>query len=423
MQSTDQLRRALASALGPDAVWSDDHALDTHRIDGLAPCLVVTPSDPDQVAAILRLCGEAQAAVYPWGGGTALALGNPPRRAGVIVRLDRLNRILDHDAANLTVSAQCGIGVNALQSALAEQNQFVPLDVPYPQLATVGGAVAANLNGPRRSRYGGVRDLVIGMKVALASGAQIKAGGKVVKNVAGYDMCKLFVGSLGTLGIITEVTLRVVPLAERAATFTVSGDLTPLEEFHQRMLRSPLLPAATCLTRGAAAKDWRIAVWCEGFDESVERQLGDLEANARHSGLSPEVLTAGKHDELWAGMRDFPLQADRLIYRVTIARAAVFEFVKMAAAWDRTDILADAAIGTIWLARAAQGGERGYFARLAAAAREHRGHAILFAAAHAWKAGINVWGASAPTLPLMRAIKRQFDPDSLLNPGRFVGDL
>jgi glycolate oxidase FAD binding subunit len=212
-----------------------------------------------------------------------------------------------------------------------------------------------------------------------------------------------------------------VPLAERAATFTVSGDLTVLEEFHRQILRSPLLPAASYLIRGAARDHWRIAVWCEGFDESVERQLRTLEDGARRSALNSEVLTAGKHDELWAGLRDFPLQADRLIYRATVPRAAVFDFVKKG--WDGTEILADAAIGTIWLARTAQSGERGHFARLAAAAREHRGHAILFAAPPAWKAGINVWGESAPTLSLMRAIKHQFDPDTLLNPGRFVGGL
>src|SRR5205814_10527279 len=112
--------------------------------------------------------------------------------------------VLDHDDANLTVTVESGISWAALQSLLPEEGQFVPFDPPFPERSTIGGIVAATLNGPRRSCYGSVRDLVIGMKVALISGEQIKAGGKVVKNVAGYDRCKLFVGALGTLGVITE---------------------------------------------------------------------------------------------------------------------------------------------------------------------------------------------------------------------------
>ncbi len=413
----------LLSALGPDAVTADRDSLDAHRIDGITPRLVVTPESTGQVGATLRLCSEAQATVIPWGGGTALALGNPPRRADVVIKLNRLNRVIEHDSANLTVSAQCGMTLNALQSAIAAQKQFVPIDAPLPGQASIGGIVAANLNGPRRGCYGSVRDLVIGMKVILASGEPIKAGGKVVKNVAGYDMCKLFAGSLGTLGIITEVTLRVAPMAEHAATLIGAGDLMQLENFHEELRRSALTPAAVFLLRDGAPKNRRIAVWCEGFDESVKRQLGELNAMATRGGINGEILTAERHNEFWNRLRDFPLQTNPLIYRVTLPRATVFDFIKMVQNWPSTASVSDVMMGTVWLACAANKSGLERFSELTAMARERHGHAILFAAPSALKTGINVWGASAPTLSLMREIKQQFDPKALLNPGRFFGGL
>jgi glycolate oxidase FAD binding subunit len=182
-------------------------------------------------------------------------------------------------------------------------------------------------------------------------------------------------------------------------------------------------PAAVFLVRDGAQEKWRIGVWCEGFDESVARQLGELDKMATRSGINREFLTAEKHNEFWNPLRDFPLQTNRLIYRVTVPRAAVFDLVKTVAGWHSTAIVSDTATGTVWLACAAQKSERERFSQLMAMARERRGHAIVFAAPADLKIGINVWGASASTFSLMREIKHQFDPNALLNPGRFVGNL
>ncbi len=293
--TVDQLMQRLQSALGSDAVSADTDSLNSHRIDGVTPHLVTTPASAEQVGAVLSACSEAGATVIPWGGGTAMALGNPPRSADVVIKLEKLNRVIEHDSANLTVTAQCGMTLNALQSTLATQKQFVPIDAPFPARATLGGIVAANLNGPRRGFYGSVRDLVIGMKVALASGESIKAGGKVVKNVAGYDMCKLFVGSLGTLGIITEATFRVAPAAESAATFIGRGTLAQAQRFIAELSLSRLLPAAVFLLSEKAQKDCRVAVWCDGFAETVERHLREFQAMAGRIGATPEVARAENH--------------------------------------------------------------------------------------------------------------------------------
>jgi len=245
--TTERLAQRLESELGAKLVSRESGVLAAHAVDGKTPALVCSPAAPEQVTTVLLICAEAKAAVSPWGGGTMISIGNVPRETCVAMVLTGMNRVIEHDHANLTVTAQSGITLAALRETLSRRQQFLPFDAPRPAQTTIGGTVAVNINGPRRGYYGGIRDLVIGMKVALITGAQIKAGGKVVKNVAGYDMCKLFTGSLGTLGVITEVTVRVAPIAETTATITASGSFDEVVEFVGRLSQSPLLPAAVVL--------------------------------------------------------------------------------------------------------------------------------------------------------------------------------
>jgi glycolate oxidase FAD binding subunit len=423
ISTVEQLAQRLRQTLGSDAVSADPDVLALHRVDGIKPHLVATPASATQVAAGVRLCSEARATVIPWGGGSAMALGNPPRQGGVVLKTVGLDRVIEHDAANLTVTAQSGITMNALQSALAAQKQFVPIDPPFSARATLGGTVAANLNGARRGFYGSVRDLVIGMKVVLASGEAIKAGGKVVKNVAGYDMCKLFTGSLGTLGIITEVTVRIVPMAESAATFIGRGTAAHAKRFIEELSHSRLLPAAVFLVREKAPKDWRIGAWCEGFTETVERHLREFQATAGRLGMTRDVARDENHVQFWNAVSNLPLKSDHVVYRVTLPRAAIFDFLERIEDWNSTEIAGDASMGTIWLVFPANKATLARFSEIERMAREWRGHAVVFSAPAALKAAVDVWGTSPPTLSLMREIKSRFDPHELLNPGRFVGGL
>ncbi|MGE5216325.1 MAG: FAD-binding oxidoreductase [Chloroflexota bacterium] len=424
MPSTvDQLKQRLDSALAAGAVVCDTEALRNYRVDGKEPALVVKPQSAAEIAAALRLCSEAEAAVIPWGSGTAMAIGNPPRRADIVVDLSHFNRVIEHDAANLTVTVQSGATLTAVQGALEGHRQFVPFEPPFADRATVGGAVAANLNGPRRTSYGSVRDLIIGMKATLANGEEIKAGGKVVKNVAGYDLCKLFVGSLGTLGIVTEVTVRLAPIPERTATLIVAGDLDQVERCVAELLCSALLPAAVYLSNDGNSENWRVAVRCEGFEATVARLLRDSAALAARFGLSEDILRDEKQSALWQRLCDLPLQPEHLIYRITLPRAAVFDFLRHARHWPVVEIAADAAMGTVWVVCSATPSVLGLFSRLIDLACAQRGHAVIFAAPGAFKSAISVWGPSPSTIFLMREIKRQFDPKGLLNPGRFVGGL
>jgi glycolate dehydrogenase FAD-binding subunit len=429
--SKDQLAQRLASELGSDAVSGELPALAEHAVDGIEPALLCLPEAPSQIAAALRICSEADAAVTPWGHGSAMVIGNRPRRIDVIIALHRLNRLLEHDHANLTATVEAGMPVTALQESLAGHNQFLAVDPPFPGTATIAGVVAANLNGTRRMFYGSVRDLVIGVKVVLASGEQIKGGGKVVKNVAGYDMCKLFVGSLGTLGIITEVTLRMAPIPETAATLVVFGALGDVRSLVEQLSRSALIPArvvflnheASNLTR-LSREEWAVAVSAEGFEETVARHLSDVGGIAAKLNLGTQVLRDDAHNRFWDEIRDLPLRTNALVYRFGAPQASVAELASAVQADHSAEfspqIVADALAGTMWVASAAKGSDAERFSKFTTLARQHSGHIVMLAAPPILKQNVDVWGTPPDALSIMREIKRQFDPNNLLNPGRFV---
>jgi glycolate oxidase FAD binding subunit len=432
--SSDALGVKLERELGAASVQGDAGVLGGHAVDGKSPALVCFPSAAEQVRAILRLCGEVQAAVTPWGGGTAMRQGNIPSRVDVVVVLERLAEVVEHDDANLTATAQAGMKVAALQEIVGRRRQHLAVDPPHPARATLGGIVAANSNGPRRMLHGGLRDLVIGMKMVVATGEQIKAGGKVVKNVAGYDLCKLFVGSLGTLGIVTEVTFRMAPLPESAASFLASGPLARCVVAVERILSSPLLPAAVTMLSSRAAKRIGcdsempvVAIGVEGFEESVARHFSEMEAIARQADLVFEPLRDEPHRRLWERIANFSADETGILYRITVPVGAVAEILATVERWSNGEhparYVADAGSGTVWLALDAKPGDIEGFVRLAALAREHGGHAAIAAAPAALKAGIDVWGEAPASMNLMREIKRRFDPNGILNPGRFLGGM
>jgi len=423
--SRPQLVSRFRDVFEADLLRAEPEALAAHSIAGKPPALVCSPETAEQVSTALLICAAAQAAVVPWGGGTAMAVGNPPRDVDVIISTKRLNRIIEHDHANLTVTAQSGAVVSALQSALAAHEQFLPFDPPFLDRSTIGGVIAANLNGPRRGSLGSVRDLVIGVKAVLSSGEQIKAGGKVVKNVAGYDMCKLFTGSLGTLGLIIEATLRVAPLAEESATAVARGNATELLELAQKLDQAKLLPSAVFLTKGAVEPNWLLAARFEGFGPSVARQVSAFDSLAQRTRLEIEIRGARSDREFWRALADLPLQANRLIYRMTVPPAsiklALNEVEKLFP--NLLALSADVKIGTLWIVLPANGGGSSHFEKVLSLAQGHQGHAILFAAPAEEKIGIDVWGPSPPTIGLMREIKSRFDPREILNPGRLIGGI
>jgi glycolate oxidase FAD binding subunit len=207
------LLRSLADVVGEaHCLGGADRA--PYVVDGRTPCGVVFPGSAEEVARVVRVAATAGVPVVPWGGGTQMHRGAPPADGAVVLGLRRLDRVLEHEPADLTATAEAGITVDLLQAALGARGQWLPLDPPAPAETTLGGVLAANLSGPRRHGYGTARDHVIGIRVVTADGQLVRAGGKVVKNVAGYDLAKLYIGSRGTLGIVVDATLKLRPCPE-----------------------------------------------------------------------------------------------------------------------------------------------------------------------------------------------------------------
>ncbi len=406
-------------------------------IDGVVPRVVVRPADAEQIGAVLRVCGESGAVVVPWGGGTAIEVGNPPRAADIILLTDRLSRIIDHDHSNLTVTVQAGIALGDLDRAMAAHRQFLPLEPPRAEVATAGGAVAVNLSGPRRMLYGSARDLLIGMQAVQAQGSIIKGGGKTVKNVAGYDMCKLFVGSLGTLGVLTEVTLKVAPQPEASRTIAVWGpDLAAATALAGQVLASALLPAAVSIVnRAAAASLGRNAagllVRAQGIEAAVARHERDISdwavkaQSAARAGLDLEMFSGDAEGSLWRAVRDFGWDGERAAVRISVPTGevpAVLEQLQSVLPAS-AGVAAHAGAGTIWIGAEAPVLTPAMLRALRDLAVGRSGHLLLARGPSSLKATGDVWTPQPQALPVMRALKQAFDPKNILNPGRFIAGL
>src|SRR5512132_2913458 len=242
------------------------------EVDGVAARFVARPRSVSEASQVLRAAAADGLAVTFAGGGSKQGLGNPPERADLVVSTERLDQVLEHAAGDLVVRAQAGVRLADLQAALAPAGQWLALDPPEPG-ATAGGVVAANASGPRRLRYGTVRDLIIGITVVLADGTVAHAGGKVVKNVAGYDLAKRFCGSLGTLGLIAEATFRLHPRPAAAAVVTLEVErFEQVGEATRRLLRSTLVPSAIELAWPDPDRSRLLTVLFEGIRPGVEAQ-------------------------------------------------------------------------------------------------------------------------------------------------------
>ena len=248
-----ELAKTLEGIVGGEHVRVGEGAR-AYAVDGVFPAAVVFPGSVDEVSAVLAACSQAGAAVVPWGGGVHMGLGSLPRKVDVVLALGRMNQVLDHEPGDMTSTVQAGMALNHFQSHLGRHGQFLSLDPPGGSRATIGGILAANASGPRRLRYGAARDLLIGLRVVHADGTVTKGGAKVVKNVTGYDMNKLYVGSLGTLGVIVEATFRLYPIPPAERTWVASFP-TALKagEAIAGILESPIVPSAVELLNDTAA--------------------------------------------------------------------------------------------------------------------------------------------------------------------------
>jgi glycolate oxidase FAD binding subunit len=399
-------------------------------IDGVPAELVAEPASPAEASRVLAAACRAGKKVVVVGGGSKLGLGNPPERADLIVSTRRLDRVLEHAAGDLVVRVEAGARLADLQAALAPAGQWLALDPPEPG-ATVGGVVAANASGPRRLRYGTVRDLIIGITVVLADGTVARAGGRVVKNVAGYDLSKLFCGSLGTLGLIAEATFRLHPRPAAAAVVALVVErIEQAGEAVRRLLRSTLVPSAIELTWSFPSG--LLTVVIEGIEPGVEAQAATATELLGEVG-EVEVLGPGGTEAALSRLGAQPWDKAEVGLKVAVPPSELpGAIADLARGWlGHGPLAAHAATGVIKVGL--EGPDLGNteqveaFARFVAKARAalaaRQGTLVIAEAPPALKRAVDVWGPPGDAIELMRRVKRQFDPDRQMSPGRFVGGI
>ncbi len=441
----DALLQKLRTTVGAANVLTGVE-LSPYVVEGRTPEAAVFPGSIEEVAAVMALASEVGTPVTPWGGGTAASVGVPAGRTGLVIGLRRLARLLDHEPGDLTATVEAGMTVRAFQTALGSRGQWLSLDPADAERATVGGVLATNAGGPRRHLYGTARDVLIGVTVVTADGSIVKGGGKVVKNVAGYDLPKLFIGSYGTLGVIVEATVKLRPLPEQEELVSVRFDrLKDAGSAVKAVAASDLIPNAVELLDGAGASGAGLAagsptpggVLVVGFDgvrEQVDWQRAELaRLTGPLGGRDPRLLDAAAWTRLPTAARA-AFSTTAAVMTLAVLPSQVAEIMEQGAGIARGRGLQSA-----WAAHAGVGVVRGALASepapkdpaaLAAVLAEWRemaraggGYANLEWAPLAIKSQIPVWDDPGAAGRIMERIKAQLDPRNILNPGRFVAGI
>jgi len=406
-------------------------------VAGVMPSYVASPASVAEASAVMRAAAGLGLAVLPRGTGTRLAWGAPPRRCDLVVDTLRLDRVLEHEAGDLVARVQAGVTIEKLAGVLGLAGQQLALDLPAAPggagRGTVGGVLATGVAGPRRLRYGTPRDLGIGITVVLADGTVAHSGGKVVKNVAGYDLGKLFAGSYGTLGLIVELAFRLHPVPAAAAFVTREcHDAAAAQELVAAAAGSPLAPAAAEIDRPARGAPLRVAVLVEGDTDGVAERAALL-----RSLLGGGASVSDRPPSWWG--RSGLAAADATLIRIAFwagELAAVLDAADAAASAAGLDpVVGGSAAAGVLYAAVPPGAAPAAVAELVAGLRAagplaaagedgppSRGSAVVLHAPAAVRDALDVWGP-VPSAGLMRAVKDQFDPGYRMAPGRFAGGI
>jgi glycolate oxidase FAD binding subunit len=426
--------------------------LAARRVDGLQPAIVVRPETVEQICEILRVAATEQLAVIPSGGASKLGIGNPPDRYDVALDLSRMNRVLAYDPQDLTLGVEPGVRIEDLLQILGEKRQFLPIHVPFSGQATIGGTVAANSSSLLRHGYGGLRDFCLGMEFVTGQGAASKAGGRVVKNVTGYDLHKALIGSLGTLAVITRINFRTYPLPEaRGTTVATFADAESAFGFCRDLAQSVLTPqvlevadpgAAHFMFPGSSDRtSWRVILTAAGSPAIVARHADEASRMAGSAKATSVASTSEAEQlELLARVQEFPSMVLRAapaaaIFRISLVPTLMPLLAKRLSELANTRQLNFAALtrasGILYAAFASESDGAEKTSSMAAAGGEVFGicheygrdcSAMLEWAPVEMKRALgDVWGPPRPDFALMKRVKNVFDPQGILSPGRFAG--
>jgi glycolate oxidase FAD binding subunit len=446
----------MAEIVGDSHVTSEPAQIALYQIDGKSPSAIVRPGSSEEIVEIVKFAAREKLAIVPTGARTKLGIGMPPRQYDLALDMTRTDRIVAYDPGDLTLSVEPGISLHKIASALAEHRQFLPLAVSFADRATAGGTIASGVDSPLRQIYGTARDFVLGMEFVTGDGIAAKSGGRVVKNVTGYDIHKMMIGALGTLGVITRINFRTFPLPRtvRTCVATFRGPAGAFELRHAIAI-SVLRPQSVeilAATGGATAElgrraaisfednRWSAVVSFAGDDPVLDRDRRELEVLAR--GADDGAL------ESFTELRAEPAQnVNRHIAGlpgVILERSPAAAIFKISAL--PTDLAGLAAgiqsigipwlvmmrgLGTTYLALLPPDHSAGSLRLLkqecarifSLSGKAPWGRSILPWCPPELKSEINIWGAPSGDFPLMQKLKNVFDPGGILSPGRFIGGL
>ena len=436
----------LKSIVGDTGILSEEQAA-AYTFDGHIPKAVVIPGSVQEMQDVLQISTKQGLSVMPAGAGTKLGIGNLPDKVDVLLATTRLNSVVEYEPADLTVTVEAGIQLKDLQTELAKHRQYLAMNPPYADRCTIGGIVATNASGSLRLRHGTARNQVLGLRVVRADGTVVKSGGKVVKNVAGYDLNKLYIGAFGTLGIITEVTLKLSPIPVRQAILTADfqniqeavdtglGIVTSqtLPMFVNLFINSGLTHAE--IETSASANRTELVVGFGGDPETVSWQLTQCQGIMEQNGAVGVTIIEGESQQgLQAAVQEFPADnrnTDMVVAKLNLKRTDISKIASQIADTDwARDVQMMALLGSGVLYLTIPIGSdtdvqslAEILSKLRQSVIQVQGNLIIEAAPPELKQHIDVWGSVEGTLGLMKQIKAKFDPKGLLNPGRFVSSI
>ena len=397
--------------------------------DALPLSETIAPPEQAGVAESVRAAFEAGSTVYPIGGGTSLDYGSVAKRPGIGLSLTGLNRVVDYPARDMTITVEAGVTLKQLADTLATERQWLPIDPPQSEQATIGGVVACAASGPRRFGYGTMRDYVIGISAVDGRGIAFKGGGRVVKNVAGYDFCKLLTGSHGTIGVITQLTLKIRPLPQRSVLVTCDvPDLALVDGLLAALVTSNVTPTAIEYVTGPAWDSMgRLIVGLEGTEPEIDWMVRTLPEEWRTLGMTAsQTLTGDSALSLWKQLQEFP--ADRqspMVLKATMKPSAVCSYVALVRQIDpKASVQAHAGTGVV-IVRFAEFGagdvSKHLVGKLQPTVRQAGGECVVLSSNGLGELTRQTqWGGVEAATAWMSKVKRQFDPKDVLNPGRFV---
>jgi glycolate oxidase FAD binding subunit len=393
-------------------------------IDGVIPTTVAEPSTAEDVGALLEVASRDARSVVARGAGTKLGWGAPPRSVDMLLSTVRLNALVAHRHGDLTATVQAGASLAAVNQQLAQHRQWIPLDPPFAERATIGGIVATNDSGPRRHRYGAPRDLIIGVEFARADGQLAKGGGIVVKNVAGYDLPRLMAGSFGSLSVIVAATFKLYPMTAASKTLVVDlKEARDLGVLSAAVLGSHLTPTALEFE----THPLRLLLRFESIPAAVDQQAVNASTLISENGFSAHAVSGLEEEALWKQHEQPVWSGPGAVVKVSLLPTALAGFLgTLDSRVGMANYVAAGRAGlAVFLVRIE--GDTSAQARAIEAIRSTlpvgSGSAVIVRGSPELRAQADVWGPIGDGLSLMRAVKRRFDPAGILNAGRGPGGL